>query len=651
MHRNTLAAVCAAFLLGPLAHAQFATGKNLVANGDAERGPGTSSATPTTIPGWTSLSGGPKVLIYASNDLLNATSIGPQDRGANYFAGGNGAATTTLSQKIDLTAGAQQIDMGTLTYDFSAYLGGGSSDSAQAGLVFSDGAGKQLAVAALGPVIETDRAAEGLYFRRQIGPVPTGARSATVTVQLNRTSGSSNDGGADNLSLILNIPGQGAGLTLIGSNLIVNSGAEIGTPGSTDGIALDVPSWVRTAYFSTDSYTDEGGDLSPTTPGPTDRGTAYFWGGSGEQQSAYQDIDLSSTSSLIDKGGVTYNLSAWIGGYADQNDNSTITVQFMDWTGKVLGSGSSGPVLAVDRSNESSLLQRSASGPVPSGTKMARITITIVRTDGSDNDGLADNLSLRLSAPGITGVPGINAVVSASAFGGFTTIAPGTWVEIYGTNLSSTTNTWSGSDFKNGVGPVSLSGVSVTIGGKQAFLDYVSSNQVNALIPSDVGPGPQQITLTNSAGTSAAFPITVNSVQPGLLAPSSFQVSGTQYVVALFPDNSTFVLPTGAISDVASRPAKPGDVITLYGIGFGPTTPSIPAGTIVTQTNSLQTRPTIAFGGTPATLQYYGLAPNYTGLYQFNVVVPNIPANSAAPVTLNLGGTSGTQILYIAVGQ
>ena len=82
--------------------------------------------------------------------------------------------------------------------------------------------------------------------------------------------------------------------------------------------------------------------------------------------------------------------------------------------------------------------------------------MTMVRTDGSDDDGLADNLSLTLSAAGVTGIPAINAVVSASAFGGFTTIAPGTWVEIYGTNLSSTTNTWSGSDFKNGVGPTLL---------------------------------------------------------------------------------------------------------------------------------------------------------------------------------------------------
>jgi uncharacterized protein (TIGR03437 family) len=55
------------------------------------------------------------------------------------------------------------------------------------------------------------------------------------------------------------------------------------------------------------------------------------------------------------------------------------------------------------------------------------------------------------------------------------------------------------------------------------------------------------------------------------------------------------------------------------------------------------------FGSTPATLNYFGLAPNYVGLYQFNVVVPNISNSDLVPVTFTLGGVSGTQTLYTAV--
>jgi uncharacterized protein (TIGR03437 family) len=51
----------------------------------------------------------------------------------------------------------------------------------------------------------------------------------------------------------------------------------------------------------------------------------------------------------------------------------------------------------------------------------------------------------------------------------------------------------------------------------------------------------------------------------------------------------------------------------------------------------------------PATVRYDGLAPNYVGLYQFDVTVPQVAAASAVPVTFTLGGIAGTQTLYIAV--
>jgi uncharacterized protein (TIGR03437 family) len=89
--------------------------------------------------------------------------------------------------------------------------------------------------------------------------------------------------------------------------------------------------------------------------------------------------------------------------------------------------------------------------------------------------------------------------------------------------------------------------------------------------------GSQQLTVTSPSGTSTSATVTINSVEPGLLAPPNFNINGTQYVAAIFSDG-TFALPAGAISGVSSRPAKPGDEIVLYGVGFGPVTPDIPAG-------------------------------------------------------------------------
>ena len=55
------------------------------------------------------------------------------------------------------------------------------------------------------------------------------------------------------------------------------------------------------------------------------------------------------------------------------------------------------------------------------------------------------------------------------------------------------------------------------------------------------------------------------------------------------------------------------------------------------------------FDTTPAIVSYYGLVPSNTGLYQFNIVVPEVSANSALPISFRLGGSKGSQTLYIAV--
>jgi uncharacterized protein (TIGR03437 family) len=262
------------------------------------------------------------------------------------------------------------------------------------------------------------------------------------------------------------------------------------------------------------------------------------------------------------------------------------------------------------------------------------------------------NTCVRMLTPtASTALPVVSSggIVTASAFGAFPSVAPGSWIEIYGANLASDARSWTGADFTGINAPTSLDGTKVTVGGQAAFIDYISPTQVNAQVPSNVATGSQPLIVTSAAGASAASTITVNQQQPGLLAPSSFIVGGKQYVVALFSDGVTYVLPPGAIAGIPSRRAQPGDNITLYGVGFGPVTPNIPAGQIVEQSNTLTGVLHVLFGQTQAVVGYDGLAPNAIGLYQFNVVVPNVAASDTVPVTFTLGGAAGTQTLYIAV--
>jgi uncharacterized protein (TIGR03437 family) len=245
--------------------------------------------------------------------------------------------------------------------------------------------------------------------------------------------------------------------------------------------------------------------------------------------------------------------------------------------------------------------------------------------------------------------PTIQTVISAGAYGGFTSIAPATWIEIYGQNLATTTAGWTG-DFEGNNAPISVGGTTVTVGGKSLFIDYVSSGQVNGQVPSDVASGPQKVIVTTAAGASAPFTINVNATEPGLLAPSAFILSKTQYAVALFSDGF-YDLPPGLISDIASRRAVPGDTIMLFGIGFGPVSDNTLAGVIDQGTNQVNASLDISIGGVSAKIQYAGLTPQVVGLYQFNVVVPNIPSNDNTPLTFSLKGTPGTQTMSLFIGN
>jgi uncharacterized protein (TIGR03437 family) len=277
---------------------------------------------------------------------------------------------------------------------------------------------------------------------------------------------------------------------------------------------------------------------------------------------------------------------------------------------------------------------------------------------------LANNvirLLIPSAAPGGPGpAPAIKTsggVQSASDFGALSSVAPGSWIEIYGSNLAPTKRQWATTDFTgvNGItAPTSLNNTTVSIGGQSAFVEYISPGQINAQVPGNIGLGSQPVTVTTAAGTSAAFNIQATLEQPGLYAPAVFRIVGKQYVGAVFPDGTTYVFPPGSFSGVTSRQAKPGDTIVIYGIGFGPV-PGNPPGQIPQAANglTLPLTPKFYFGGVQAQVSYAGLTSQFIGLYQFNVIVPNVPNNDAVPLTftVNVNGTDvpGTQTLYTAV--
>jgi hypothetical protein len=93
---------------------------------------------------------------------------------------------------------------------------------------------------------------------------------------------------------------------------------------------------------------------------------------------------------------VTAVLTGALGGYSSQRDSLTVIATFLSASGQKLGSIRIGPVTPGQRKSLTTLIVRSAQASVPPKTRSVEIHVSAVRTDGSYNDGYADNLSLAL---------------------------------------------------------------------------------------------------------------------------------------------------------------------------------------------------------------------------------------------------------------
>ncbi len=222
-------------------------------------------------------------------------------------------------------------------------------------------------------------------------------------------------------------------------------------------------------------------------------------------------------------------------------------------------------------------------------------------------------------------------------------IVPNSWLTVQGTNLSATTNTWEKA-IVNGVLPTSLDGVSVSVGGKPAYVYFVSPTQVNAVAP-DVGAGSMSVTVTNSGNTSAAA--TVNSTTVG---PAFFLWAG-KYPVATQSKDFSLAVKNGTFAGVTTTPAKPGDVIILWGTGFGPTDPVAPVGVQVPADKIYSTASpvTVTVNATPATVFGAALAPGFAGLYQVAIQIPASAPDGDLPVVATINGAQSPASTVITV--
>jgi uncharacterized protein (TIGR03437 family) len=239
---------------------------------------------------------------------------------------------------------------------------------------------------------------------------------------------------------------------------------------------------------------------------------------------------------------------------------------------------------------------------------------------------------------------------------GTANIAQNTWIVVKGTNLVPANTPaagviWSTApSFNSGLMPAQLGTMSVTVDGKPGFIYFFCSavtstictqDQINVLTPLDSKLGPVQVVVTNNGVSSPAFTANMTAISPAFLL---FDTAGDIVATHL---NSSLLGPVGLYS--TSTPAKPGEQIVLYAVGFGLPSDSTLINGSSSQSGSLAPLPVCQIGGSPAPVIFAGLVE--PGLYQFNVTVPSTAANGENSVACTYNGSATPAGDVISVQQ
>jgi uncharacterized protein (TIGR03437 family) len=247
----------------------------------------------------------------------------------------------------------------------------------------------------------------------------------------------------------------------------------------------------------------------------------------------------------------------------------------------------------------------------------------------------------------IAHAPSVTAVVNAAS--SLPGIADGSWVSIFGTNLSNTARGWRDGEIVAGSLPVTLDGVSVAIGGLPAALSYISPTQLNVQAPLTGRTGPVEVVVTNNSVASTAASAAVSRSAPGVFV---FGPGGNKYAAAIIWHSDgiyDYLGPAGLFGPaLTTRPARPGEILELYATGLGPTNPSVPARAVFSGSAPLVDPATVTIGGVPAQVSYAGLVG--AGLYQLNVTVPNLPVGDQL-LLVKVNGATSQPGVFVTVGK
>ena len=194
--------------------------------------------------------------------------------------------------------------------------------------------------------------------------------------------------------------------------------------------------------------------------------------------------------------------------------------------------------------------------------------------------------------------------------------------------------------------PRSLEATSARMGQTDAPVDFVTPNQINLQVPWELqGQAESRLEVRVAGSTSPPIDLQLAEYSPGI-----FGMGGTQGAV-LIANTILLAAPANAVAGRTSRPVRRGEAISIYCTGLGPVAGDVSTGSPAPSTALIPTRtlPEVRIGGARAEVLFSGLAPELTGVYQVDAVIPaGAPSGSAVSVSLSIG-TIESNVVTIAI--
>lgn len=231
-------------------------------------------------------------------------------------------------------------------------------------------------------------------------------------------------------------------------------------------------------------------------------------------------------------------------------------------------------------------------------------------------------------------------VVSAASFQGGA-VAVGEMATIFGRALGPANGMVAQLDPETGSLPTELGGVQVFFDEEPAPLFYVSSSQLNVQVPYTVTPG-QSVTVRVDYDESGTLSNTIPVIMSG---PAVFTQNGRGQGLAIARNAN------GSVND-RLNPASPGEALTIYATGLGAVEPGIPSGmpAPADPLSRVVENVRVAVGGVEAEVLFAGLAPNFVGLYQIDILVPEtVEPGQIVPLGLQVGERGLENFVWVSI--